>query len=217
MSWLRHADTMLLFSNPAKFPHFKKHASPKAIALVLQRFHFPKNRWKWLPEWQVQSLLKTQAAQQRANPGITKTDGKSSTLTFVVVSRISALPRDAVPPFVLPNSTADAKGQWLEGCVPTCDFRMFNLRVQRLLRNQTRRLETGTISKSFSDIFCWKLSAVDCSRWIAPIKTDMKKLQWWENDGRTSAKQVTVGTGGKCKCKERYHPHPTPPHPQLHA
>ena len=28
---------------------------------------------------------------------------------------ISALPRDAVPPFVLPNSTADAKGQWLEG------------------------------------------------------------------------------------------------------
>ena len=126
---------------------------------------------------QVQSLLKTQAAQQRGNPGIlTKTDGKSSTL--FLVSWISALPRDAVPPFVLPNSTADAKGQCLGGgCVPTCDFQMFNLRVQRLLRNQTRRLETGTISKSFYDIFCWKSSAVDCSRWIAPIKTDMKKLR----------------------------------------
>ena len=72
---------------------------------------------------------------------------------LILVPRISAFcPRDAVPSFVLPNSTADAKGQW-PGVVRNLQrLKMFNLRVQRLLL-QTRRLETGASSKLCYDMF----------------------------------------------------------------
>ena len=118
---------------------------------------------------------------------------------------ISALPRDAVPPFVLPNSTADAKGQCLGGCVPTCDFQMFNLRVQRLLRNQTRRLETGTISKSFYDIFSWifcgGLLRVDCSHQNRYEKTTNGKML--EELQLNSARNMMLrSTDHVCKCKK---------------